>query len=165
MWVLFDSKNIGKQWCHHNKSMYSSVIKKEWTPIWATTCNFSYWHITISQKQFPLHPATGTTTHSSQVSTFKEICADMDLSASPGLQQSPGFAKHYLCHTPCVATSRVTSLEGLQIINFNEKLINVDENVGNLLSHMYQNPIHISYTPTYLLIVDTKITFEHSIIT
>ena len=42
LWVLFDSKNIGKQWCHHNKSMYTSVIKKEWTPIWATTRNFSY---------------------------------------------------------------------------------------------------------------------------
>ena len=42
LWVLFDSENIGKQWCHHNKSMYTSVIKKEWTPIWATTHNFSY---------------------------------------------------------------------------------------------------------------------------
>ena len=81
----------------------------------------------------------------------------MDPSASPpGLQQSPGFAKHYLCHAHYVATSRATSLEGIQIINFNEKLINVEENVGNLLSHMYQNPIHVSYTPTYLLTGDTK---------
>ena len=52
----------------------------------------------------------------------------------------------------------MTSLEGLQIINFKDKLINVDENVGNLLSHMHQNPIHISYMPTYLLTGDTKIT-------
>ena len=68
----------------------------------------------------------------------------MDLGASPDLQKSPGFAKHCLCHVHYVATSRVTSFEGLQIINFNEKLINIDENVGNLLSHMYQNLIHIS---------------------
>ena len=68
------------------------------------------------------------------------MCIDMDLSAMPGLQQSPGFLKHYLCHACYVVTSRVTSLEGLQIINFNEKLINVDENVGNLLSDMHQNP-------------------------
>ena len=148
LWVLFDSKNIGKLWCHHNKSMYTSVIKKEWTPIWATTHNISYWHITISWKQFPLCPATATTIHSGQGSTFKEICIDVDISALPGLQQSPGFAKHYLHHAHYVATSRVTSLEGLQIINFNEKLINVDENVRHLLSHMHQNPIHISYMPT-----------------
>ena len=83
-WVSFDSKNIGKQWCHCNKSIYTSVIKKELTPIWATTCNFSYLHITRSQKQFPLCPATVTTIHSSQGSTFKEMHIDMDLCASPG---------------------------------------------------------------------------------
>ena len=28
LWVLVDSKTIGKQWCHHNKSMYTSVSKR-----------------------------------------------------------------------------------------------------------------------------------------
>ena len=62
-----------------------------------------------------------------------------------------------------MATSGATSLEGLHIINFNEKPINVHETVGNLLSHMHQNPIHISYLPTYLLTCDTKITYLNTV--
>lgn len=159
LWVEFHDKDIGKQWRLRHRKMYSSGINSDWTPIWATTRNFSYRNIFISRKQFPMKPAAATTIHSSQGSTFKEICIDMDLSAAPGFEKAPAFAKRHLRHAHYVATSRVTSLEGLQIINFNEKLISVDEDVSKFLSCLCKNPLKLSYTPVYNLTGDIKVTY------
>ena len=51
-----------------------------------------------------------------QGGTYKQICIDMDILIH-SLQKNEHFGKLYLKHAHYVSASRVTTLEGLQIIN------------------------------------------------
>ena len=68
------------------------------------------------QTQFLLKLASGTAIHGAQGYTFNKICIDMDLSDSPGLSKNQNIAKSFLQYAYYVAASRVTTVEGLQII-------------------------------------------------
>ena len=87
----------------------------------------------------------------------------MDLSASPGLLKASGLARQQLCHAHYLAASRVSSLEGLQIINLNEQMITVDKNVGEFLADMHKNPLQLCYTPTYHLPENTVVTYLNTV--
>ena len=87
-------------------------------------------------KQFPLRPAGATTIHSAQGGTYKQIFIDMDISDSIGLQKNEHLAKLYLKHEHYVSASRVTTLERLQIINWNPHLISVNSDVKEHIEFM-----------------------------
>ena len=53
----------------------------------------------------------------------------MDLSDSPGLSKNQNLAKSFLQHAHYVAASRVTTLDGLQIISWKPELISVNQDV------------------------------------
>ena len=77
----------------------------------------------------PLKPAAGSTIHSDQGCTFDHICVDMDISDSKGFSEKEHLARLFLQHAHYVTASRVTSLEGLQILSWNADLISVNKDV------------------------------------
>ena len=117
LWVLFEDSQIGQQWRQRYRHFYTTEIEQSWTPIFSIGRNFSVLNGKVLHKQFPLRPAGATTIHSAQGGTYKQICIDMDISDSIGLQKNEHLAKLYLKHAHYVSASRVTTLEGLQIIN------------------------------------------------
>lgn len=108
LWFDFQSKRIG----NNMKSNFLERMKKEkielnLVPIEATRIdefgrNEAY---KISRKQFPIAPAEAITVHKSQGCTYKKICVDLTQSS---------FINTSMVY---VAYSRVSSLEGLYIID------------------------------------------------
>ena len=140
---FISSSNIGRQRRHQYRHLYVSGIQEQWTPIFAIIWNFKYKKGNITRTQFPLRPAAATTIHAGQGSTFDEICMDMDLSSSPTFMTETGLAKYYICYTHYVAASRVTSLEGLHIINWNGDFLGIHHKVEHLLKSMKEHPLQI----------------------
>ena len=60
----------------------------------------------------------------------------MGLSDSQGLSKSQNVAKGFLQHAHYVAASRVTTLEGLQIISWKPELINVNQDVKEHMDYL-----------------------------
>ena len=93
---------------------------------------------------------------------MNKICIDMDLSDSPGLSKNQNLAKRFLQHAHFVAASRVTTLEGLQIISWKSELISVNQDVKE---HMDYLPTHrkvqLCYTPVYNMFTGMKCCFKH----
>ena len=58
---------------------------------------------------------------------FNRICIDMELFDSPGLSKNQKLAKCFLQHAHYVAASRVTTLEGLQIISWKPEHVSVNQ--------------------------------------
>ena len=64
----------------------------------------------------------------------------------------PRTAKPFLRHAHYVAASRVRSLEGLQILKWNEDLISVNEDVQKHLDYLQkERTLHLCYTQLYNL--------------
>ena len=142
--VLFHHPNIGRQRRHHYRHLYVSRIQEQWTPIFTITRNFKYKEVNITRTQFPLRPAAATTIHVGQGSTFHETCMDVDLSSSHTFMAKTGLAKYCMCHTPYVAASKVTSLEGLHIINWNGVFLGIHDKVEQLLKSRYATSLHMT---------------------
>ena len=131
LWVSFDDETIGQQWRQRYSNLYRDEIQKNWTPIFAIDRYFPVTNAQIIRTQFPLKPAAASTIHSGQGCTFDQICINMDLSDSKGLSQNRNLARLFLQHAHYVAASRVTSLQGLQILSWNKDLISVNNDVRN----------------------------------
>ena len=80
----------------------------------------------ITRLQFPLTLAWATTIHKVQGLTLDEIVVDMR-----GSRFNPGQAY--------VAFSRVKKLEGLHIVNFNDKAIKASEDVKSEMQRLNEN--------------------------
>ena len=93
--VFYDDETIGKLWRQKYVAYYKEGIGKTWTPIFGVTRHFAVSNGKVTQTQFPLKLASGTTIHGAQGCTFKKICIDMDLSDSPGLSKNQNLAKHF----------------------------------------------------------------------
>ena len=99
-----------------------------------------------------MKPAAGTTVHACQGSTYQKICIDMDTSSSQHYRKHPMAAKPFLRHAHYVAASRVTSLEGLHILNWNEDVISISTDVQQHLDYLHnEKPVELCYTPVYKL--------------
>ena len=106
----------------------------------------------VIRTQFPLKPAAGSTIHSGQGCTFDHICVDMDISDSEGFSENEHLARLFLQHAHYVAASRVTSLEGLQILSWNADLISVNNDVRKHMEYLYnERKVHLCYTPLYIM--------------
>ena len=122
LWVLFEDSKTGQQWRLRYKNFYTLEIEQSWTPIFAVGQNFAVLNGKVLHKQFLLKPAGVRTVHSAQGCTYNEICIDMDTSDSKDLQKKENLAKVYLQLAHYISVSRVATLEGLQIINWNSHL-------------------------------------------
>ncbi|XP_071855229.1 uncharacterized protein [Apostichopus japonicus] len=119
IWVQFDDITVGKACRHSKRELYHSKLASTWTPISRSSRQFRIGrnkNAEVMRKQFPLRPATAKTVHRCQGDTMKEIVVDMSGARSQ-------------CHIHYVALSRVTSINGLYILELNPEKINVDRNV------------------------------------
>ena len=112
------------------------------------------------RSQFPLKPSGASSIHQCQGSSFGNVCIDMSLSGSNYRPQDQHFARGHFSHAHYVAASRATSLEGLQILNWNPDFINVDENVKKVVEHMHEKrQVQLSFKPVYAMGGDYKCCF------
>ena len=118
LWVSFDDETIGQQWTQRYSNLYREDVQKGWTPFFAVDRYFPGTNAQIIRTQFPLKPAAVSTIHIGQVCTFDQMCINMDLSDSKGLSKNRNLARLFLQHTHYEAASRVTSLQGLQILSW-----------------------------------------------
>ena len=152
LWVSFDDETIGQQWRQRYSNLYREDVHKSWTPIFAVDRYFPVTNAQIIRTQFPLKPAAASTIHSGQGCTFDQICINMDLSDSKGLSQNRNLARLFLQHAHYVAASRVTSLQGLQILSWNKDLISVNNDVRQHMEYLLkQRKVELCYTPVYMM--------------
>ena len=152
LWVQFEDKMIGRRTRHQFQYLRPNDVADTWTPIFAITRETSVRNGRVTRRQFPMKPAGATTIHACQGSTYDKICIDIDISSSPKFHKYPLTAKPFLRHAHYVAASRVRSLEGLQIINWHQELITVNEDVQKHLEYLQkEKPLQLCYTPVYNL--------------
>ena len=150
--MLFDDKIIGRQWRVKYCNLYTEDIQQSWTQIFAVGRHFKMRNAQVIRTQFPLKPAAGSTIHSGQGCTFDHICVDMDISDSEGFSENEHLERLFLQYTHYVAASRVTSLEGLQILSWNTDLISVNNDVRKHMEYLYnERKVHLCYTPVYIM--------------
>ena len=117
IWVLFEDEKVGRKQRQNFSHYYSEEKDKSWTPIFAITRTFTLKKngATVYRTQYPLKQCTARTIHKSQGCTVPSVVINV----------SGPKRKHMMY----VALSRVTSLEGLHVIDFDEDFICIDENV------------------------------------
>ena len=141
VWVQFEDKKIGSNTRTKYSNLYAQNIEKSWTPIFDIKRSFTYNRRNYERIQFPLRPSAGKTIHKSQGDTLDEVVVNMN-----------SKCKAKIPHIHYVALSRVRSLKGLYIMNFNKEKIAVSESVNEELQRLRKDAvIKLCFTPLYVL--------------
>ncbi|XP_061190194.1 uncharacterized protein LOC133198057 [Saccostrea echinata] len=151
VWVLFADSTIGISRRHQYNHLFSTDVNTTWTPIFEAKRTFVYNRKTFERVQFPLQPSAGKTIHKAQGATLSKAVISL---AQTKQRKIPHI--HY------VALSRVRSLDGLFILDFNEKSLSKDENVDKEMERLRENRLQLSYTPLYLVCKDIKFLFNNA---
>lgn len=120
IWFDFKDSSIGKRQKILYKDCYNHNVEPNWVPITAIVRKFNVGarYTEIARTQFPIKQSGAKTVHKSQGSTMDSVIIHIR-----------GQFAAYMRHMMYVALSRVTSLQGLQIINFDSKYIRAAEDV------------------------------------
>ena len=140
VWLEFDSKDIGAMTRRKYSHYFTRDVEESWTPIFAAKRTFTVGraHTPVSRMQFPLTPASAKTIHKCQGDTLKELAVHM------------GTRKND--HSHYVAFSRVTNIQGLHILSFNETKISVSDKVTAEMQRLRNDStMKLCYTPMYLV--------------
>ena len=132
IWVKFEEEKAGKETRikYKNKGFYHNNIHETWTPIFDIERSFVYNKKTFQRIQFPLQPSAGRSVHRAQGSTLEKVVIDL---SQRKVRKVPHL--HY------VALSRVKTSSRLQILNFNEQALCVDEQVDKEMERMRQTAL------------------------
>ena len=150
LWVEFPERSIGKETRKENTYYYSRYpeISKNWTPIWAIKRTFMFRRKAVVRQQFPLKASSGKTIHKAQGQTKSTVVIDMTSGSRPH--------QHY------VAFSRVTSLQGLYLLNGLSGQIKVDKGVVEEMERLRKDAhIVLSYQPVSTCICDLTVVFQN----
>ena len=150
LWVEFPEKSIGKETRKENAHYYSRYpeISKDWTPIWAVKRTFLFRRKGVVRQQFPLKASSGKTIHKAQGQTRSTVVVDMTSGSRPH--------QHY------VAFSRVTSLQGLYLLNGLSGQIKVDKGVVKEMERLRRDGyITLSYQPVGTCKCDLTVVFQN----
>ena len=136
IWVEFPDKTIGRktrrQYMHYYKQY--PEVSKEWTPIWFVRRTFMFRRKAIVRQQFPLKASSAKTIHKAQGQTKHCIVVDMTTGSRP--------------HHHYVAFSRVTSLQGLHLLNGLNGQIKVDKGVVHEMERLRKEAsMKLTYKP------------------
>ncbi|KAJ8041127.1 ATP-dependent DNA helicase PIF1 [Holothuria leucospilota] len=138
VWIHFDDSSLGKALRQSANHHVDSDLSSLWTPITRIARQFRTGrskNAEILRKQFPLRPASAKTVHRCQGDTLSEVVVDMS-------------GRRSQSHIHYVALSRVTSLNGLHLLNLNEEKINVDRNVLEEMQLLRRERIMKTSMPT-----------------
>ena len=139
VWVKFDEDNIGARARKRYSSLYGPNIDKSWTPIFDIKRSFIYKWKTYERIQFPLRAAAAKTIHKSQGCTLDEVVVKLT-------SKNPNKHIHY------VALSRVTSLNGLHILDLNSSKIGVSNVVMEENKRLRTEAVlELCYKPLYTI--------------
>ena len=150
LWVEFPESSIGKETRKENGHYYSRYpeISKDWTPIWAVERTFLFRRKAVVRQQFPLKASSGKTIHKAQGQTKSMVVVDMTSGSRPH--------QHY------VAFSRVTSLQGLYLLNGLSGQIKVDKGVVKEMDRLRRDAcIVLSYQPVSTCKCDLAVVFQN----
>ena len=150
LWVEFPESSIGKETRKDNSHYYSRYpeISKDWTPIWAVKRTFLFRRKAVVRQQFPLKASSGKTIHKAQGQTKSTVVIDMTSGSRPH--------QHY------VAFSRVTSLQGLNLLNGLSGQIKVDKSVVKEMERLRRDAcIMLSYQPVATCKCDLTVVFQN----
>ena len=151
LWVEFPDKNIGQQtrreYAHYYKKFPG--VSKEWTPIWFVKRTFMFRRKAIIRQQFPLKASSAKTIHKAQGQTKSRIIVDMTTGSR--------------AHQHYVAFSRVTSLQGLRLLNGLNGQIRVDKSVVFEMERFQKEAyIRMSYKPVITYSCDLVTVFQNA---
>ena len=150
LWVEFPESSIGKETRRENAHYYSRYpeISKDWTPIWTVKRTFLFRRKAVVRQQFPLKASSGKTIHKAQGQTKSAVVIDMTSGSRPH--------QHY------VAFSRVTSLQGLYLLNGLSGQIKVDKDVVKEMERLRRDAyIMLSYQPVSTYKCDLTVVFQN----
>ena len=151
IWVKFPDTNIGRNTRREYVHYYQRYpeISKEWTPIWSVRRTFMFRRKAIVRQQFPLKASSAKTIHKAQGQTKSNIFVDMTSGSRPH--------QHY------VAFSRVTSLEGLHLLNGFNGTIKVDKQVVLEMERLRAHrTINLSYEPFSTRTGEFRVVFQNA---
>ena len=136
LWVQFPDRTIGrntrKEYIHYYKKY--PEISTEWTPIWSVRRTFMFRRKAVVRQQFPLKASSAKTIHKAQGQTKSCAIVDMTTGSRP--------------HHHYVAFSRVTSLEGLHLLNGLSGNIQVDSRVVDEMNRLRtKEVVNLLYEP------------------
>ena len=114
-------------------------IDKSWTPVFDIKRSFFYNRRTFERVQFPLRPSAAKTIHKSQGCTLDKVVVNL-------------AAERINAHMHYVALSRVTSLNGLHILDLNASKIKVSDDVNQEIERLRTEAVlNLCYKPLYTL--------------
>ena len=139
VWVLFEDEQIGSCARQKYSHLYTPNIDPKWTPIFEVNRNFMYNYKSYQRIQFPLKASAAKTVHKAQGSTVDRLVIDLK-------QNKP----RKIPHIHYVALSRVRKLQNLQILNFNEDALTVDDRVKTEMDRLRtESLMPLCFLPLY----------------
>ena len=135
-WVQFEDDTVGLLHRNEYKEYYSDTISTLWTPIFTQFRETVVRNSRVIHAQFHMVPAAAVTIHKCQGSTLKNVVLNMDPNLSSEVGNNVGLVRHFYQHAHYVAASQVSSLEGLQILNWAPHLISVNPEVQVYMEYM-----------------------------
>ena len=151
LWVEFVDKAVGRKTRREYNHYYKTYpeVSKEWTPIWFVKRTFMFRRKAIIRQQFPLKASSAKTIHKAQGQTKSCIVVDM----TTGSRQH----QHY------VAFSRVTSLQGLYLLNGLSGHIKVDQSVVHEVKRLRRDAcIELAYKEVISCDCDLTTVFQNA---
>ena len=139
LWVQFEDEQVGQLHCQEYKDYYDDRINNTWTPIFTQYRKTTVCNCRAVRAQFPLIPTAAVTIHKCQGSTLQNVVVDMDVSPSPYCAKNFEAAKICYQHAHYVAASRVSSISGLQIIDWSPEYIGVNKKVEEHMEYMNEH--------------------------
>ena len=151
IWVLFKDPKIGISRRNQYRHLFSSRVDGTWTPIFEVKRTFIFNKKTYERVQFPLQASAGKTIHKAQGATLSNAVINLTQTK-----------QRKIPHIHYVALSRVKSLDGLFILDFNEKSLDKDDSVDEEMDRLRQKKIQLCYQPLYTLDKDVKFIFNNA---
>ena len=149
LWVEFPEKNIGRQTRGRYRHHYKPGISLDWTPIWSVQRTFMFRRKAIVRQQFPLKASSAKTIHKAQGQTKSCVVIDMTIGSRP--------------HHHYVAFSRVTSLQGLHLLNGLSGQIKVDKGVVREMERLRRDAcLSLSFKPVASYNCDLVTVFQNA---
>ena len=149
LWMKFLDSNIGKQTRRKYSHYFTAEIEPDWTPIWAVKRTFIYRNKAVVRQQFPIKPSSGKTIHKAQGQTKEQIVVDT--------------TRGTRAHHHYVAYSRVTSIQGLHLLNGLNGNVSVDKNVVQEMKRLRTNAcLELSFKPVRVHTSDLVVVFQNA---